>query len=197
MIYRFNGNCCITTNAIPKFLLNRWCSFLNCRLSAIFLKKGKMDIIDLREAPQHIPTIARWHFDEWGYLNPGRTFEHRLDRMQRYLGDNPIPTMLIAIDGETLLGTAALVESDMDTHPELGPWLASVYIKADQRKRGLGKQLVQALMDFARRQELAQLYLFTPDQSAFYAALGWKMLALESYRDTPVTLMRLDYQPAA
>ncbi len=156
-----------------------------------------MEIIDLREAPQHIPTIARWHFDEWGYLNPGRTFEHRLDRMQRYLGDNPIPTMLIAIEREIILGTAALVEADMDTHPELSPWLASVYIKEDQRGRGLGKKLVQALMDFARGQELAQLYLFTPDQSAFYAALGWKTLALESYRDTPVTLMRLDYPTGA
>ena len=93
-----------------------------------------MEIIDLREAPQHIPTIARWHFDEWGYLNPGRTFEHRLDRMQRYLGDNPIPTMLIAVEREIVLGTAAL---------------------------------------------------------------GWKTLALESYRDTPVTLMRLDYQTGA
>ncbi len=152
-----------------------------------------MKIIDLAQAPQHIPTIARWHFDEWGYLNPGKTLEYRIERMQRYIADNPIPSMLIAVDGDEVLGTAALVEADMDNHPELTPWLASVYIRADQRGRGLGRQLVQALMDFAGRQQLPHLYLFTPDQAGFYQKLGWRPLAQESYRDTPVTIMQLDY----
>jgi N-acetylglutamate synthase-like GNAT family acetyltransferase len=152
-----------------------------------------MEIIDLRKAPQHIPTIARWHFDEWGYLNPGKTLEYRIERMQRYIADNPIPSMLIAVEGNVVLGTAALVEADMDSHPELTPWLASVYIREDQRGCGLGKKLVQALMDFAGKQNLERLYLFTPDQSGFYAKLGWKPLAQETYRDTPVTVMQLDY----
>lgn len=152
-----------------------------------------MEIIDLRNAPQHISTIARWHLDEWGYLNPGKTLEYRIERMQRYLADNPIPSMLIAVEGEAILGTAALVEADMDSHPELTPWLASVYIREDQRGCGLGKKLVQALMDFAGQQQLEQLYLFTPDQASFYAKLGWKILVQESYRDTPVTIMQLDY----
>jgi N-acetylglutamate synthase-like GNAT family acetyltransferase len=152
-----------------------------------------MEIIDLRQAPQHIPTIARWHFDEWGYLNPGKTLEYRIERMQRYIADNPIPSMLIAVKGDAVLGTAALVEADMDSHPELKPWLASVYIREDQRGLGLGKKLVQALMNFAGQQQLERLYLFTPDQAGFYAKLGWKILTQESYRDTPVTIMQLDY----
>lgn len=152
-----------------------------------------MEIIDLRKAPQHIPTIARWHFEEWGYLNPGKTLEYRIERMQRYIADNPIPSMLIAVEGDAILGTAALVEADMDSHPELTPWLASVYIREDRRGLGLGKQLVQALMDFAGRQPLERLYLFTPDQAGFYATLGWQTRAQETYRDTPVTIMQLDY----
>lgn len=152
-----------------------------------------MKIIDLRHAPQHIPTIARWHFDEWGYLNPGKTLAYRIERMQRYIADNPIPSMLIAIDGEDVLGTAALVAADMDSHPELTPWLASVYIREDQRGLGLGKALVKALMDFAGQQQLPRLYLFTPDQEGFYAKLGWKTRVRETYRDTPVTIMQLDY----
>lgn len=152
-----------------------------------------MKIINLREAPEHIPCIARWHFDEWGYLNPGTTIEYRLQRLQRYLGEEAIPSMLIAVEGDELLGTAALVAADMDSHPELSPWLASVYIREDQRGRGLGKQLVQALMDFAGQQGLKKLYLFTPDQEGFYARLGWQTLQQELYRDTPVTIMQLDY----
>lgn len=152
-----------------------------------------MEIIDLRNAPQHIPTIARWHYDEWGYLNPDKTLEHRIERMRRYLGEQPIPSMLICVAGDEILGTAALVETDMDSHPELTPWLASVYIRRDQRGFGLGKKIVQALMNFAGQQQLAHLYLFTPNQSGFYAALGWKSVIQETYRDTPVTIMRFDY----
>lgn len=151
-----------------------------------------MEIIDLRQAPQHIPTIARWHFDEWGYLNPGKTLEYRIERMQRYIAGNPIPSMLIAVEDDEVLGTAALVEADMDSHPELTPWLASVYIREDQRGRGIGKKLVQALMDLAGQQHLKRLYLFTPDQADFYAKLGWKTLAQELYRNTTVTIMQLD-----
>jgi hypothetical protein len=36
----------------------------------------------------------------------------------------------ICVDGKHLIGAVALVESDMDSHPELSPWLASVYEKS-------------------------------------------------------------------
>lgn len=153
-----------------------------------------MEIIDLRKAPQYIPTIARWHFDEWGYLNPGKTLEYRIQRMQRYLGEAVTPTMLIAVEGDEVLGTAALVEADMDSHPELTPWLASVYIREDQRGRGLGKQLVKAVMALAGDLKIPELFLFTPDQAGFYAKLGWKPVSEETYHDKSVTIMRLDYQ---
>jgi predicted N-acetyltransferase YhbS len=149
-----------------------------------------MRIINLRDAPEHVSTLARWFFEEWGYLNPGQSFEYRLARVERYLTDDLLPTMLIAVDGSEVVGSAALIESDMDTHPELTPWLANVYVRTDQRGKGIGKQLVEAIMALASEQHLRQLYLFTPDQASFYARLGWLHHQHAIYRGTDVTIMK-------
>lgn len=152
-----------------------------------------MNIINLAEAPGHIPRIAAWHHTEWGYLNPGGTVETRIERMKRYLSGAKIPAMYIAVDGNELLGTAALVESDMDSHPELSPWLASVFVNPDYRKRGIGAALVKKVMEQARAQGISPLYLFTPDQAPFYTALGWQFVAQESYRGGNATLMKIQF----
>lgn len=152
-----------------------------------------MNIIDLRTATHHIPTLAKWHHDEWSYLNPGGSVEKRIEKMRTYLGENLIPTMLIAIEGDEVLGSAALIASDMDTKPELSPWLANVYVRADKRGLGVGAKLVKSIMDLAKQNRLPRIYLFTPDQEKFYAKMGWKILSKENYRNSLVTIMQLDF----
>ena len=150
-----------------------------------------MNIINLATAPQHIPTIAAWHHAQWGYLNPGGTLEARIAKMQRYVKGNAIPSMYICIDGEKVVGTAALVENDMDSHPELSPWLASVYVDTDYRNRGVGATLVKQIVSAAKSAGFPLLYLFTPDRAAFYQSLGWEIVAQESYRGSEATLMKV------
>ena len=38
--------------------------------------------------------------------------------------------MFVATCEQTVIGTASLIECDMETHPEWSPWLASVYVAA-------------------------------------------------------------------
>lgn len=152
-----------------------------------------MQIIDLRDAPEYIAQLARWHHAEWGYLNPDKTLADYTASMNDYLDAQAIPTMLIAVANGELLGSSSLIACDMDTRPELGPWLANVYVRADQRGRGLGGKLVKAIMALGGQLALSQLYLFTPDQDSFYRRLGWSPLERESFKGTDVSIMRLDY----
>ncbi len=151
-----------------------------------------MNIINLKTIPQHIPVLARWHHEQWSYLNPGYSLEARTAEMQHYLGEASIPAMYVAIDNYNLLGSAAIIASDMDTRPELTPWLANMFVNPDYRKMGIGLALVQHVVAEARQQGLARLYLFTPDQEAFYAKLGWYTLFKEPYRGDTVTIMQID-----
>ena len=150
-----------------------------------------MEIIDIRECVQALPVLALWHHQEWSDYNPGQTIAMRMEQMRAYLGDDMIPSMFVAMDDD-VVGTAAIVEHDMDTHQELSPWLASVYVDVPYRRRGIGSMLVRHVMQQARHAGIANLYLFTPDRQDLYRRLGWQELSNEIYRDHQVTIMSID-----
>lgn len=150
-----------------------------------------MHIVDLRDAPQHIPQLAAWHHEQWSYLNPGQSLAHRVDGLRDHLRPAPLPRTFVAVEphGQPM-GSASLVAHDMDTHPELTPWLASVFVAPIHRRKGIGAALVRAVMEAAREAGIETLYLFTPDQASFYRSLGWRTVATEPYRGDEVTLMQ-------
>lgn len=149
-------------------------------------------ILNLSQEPQHIPTLAAWHHQEWAHLNPGGTLEKRIAKMQTYLEAGLVPSTYIYKQNGQLTGSAALIECDMDTRAELTPWLASVFVSPKFRRQGIGSALVRHVMLQAQLADLPRMYLFTPDQADFYQKLGWQTLLQESYRGCWVTLMQVD-----
>ena len=150
-----------------------------------------MKIIDLREASHHLSTLARWHHEQWSDYNNNETMQQRIERMALYLDDYFIPTTYIAIE-DGLLGSAAIVDNDMESRPALTPWLASVYVKPDLRNRGIGSQLVEHVMRSSYDNGIHRLYLFTPDRADFYHKLGWQIMDKETYRGHEVTVMKAE-----
>ena len=148
-----------------------------------------MQILDLRDEPQQIPTLAEWHHQQWASLNPNGSLEKRILKMQDYLSDELVPSTFIAKTTE-LLGSAAIVENDMETKPDLTPWLASVFVAPEYRRQGVGSQLVKHAMQKAKQAGIEAMYLFTPDQVNFYQKLGWEVIANEEYRGHSVMVMR-------
>lgn len=149
------------------------------------------EIINLKDAPDNLTTLASWHQDEWSLLNPGKSLDDRILRMQPFLNQAFIPSTYIAKDDE-LLGSAAIVASDMESKPELTPWLASVFVKPCHRNKGVGSKLVLHVMSLARNNGIHRLYLFTPDKQGFYLNLGWTIMNTEKYHDQEVTVMQAD-----
>lgn len=147
-------------------------------------------ILDLKLAPQHLNILASWHHNEWSHYNPAKNLQQRVDSMNTYLNDDFIPSTFIATD-DRLLGSAAIVENDMETRPELSPWLASVYVEPCSRRRGTGTLLVRHIMDQAMSHGIKTLYLFTPDREAFYKGLGWETISKELYHGRPVDIMKV------
>jgi N-acetylglutamate synthase-like GNAT family acetyltransferase len=150
---------------------------------------SKMKIIDLKFEPHHIPVLANWHHREWSYLNPNGTVEQRAEKMRCYLTDDILPSTFLAKEDE-LLGSAAIIEHDMDTRLDLSPWLASVFVAPEYRCNGVGSKLVLHVMEKANEAGIPILYLFTPDQERFYQKLGWHTISTETYRGHLVTVMQ-------
>lgn len=147
-------------------------------------------IFDLKEKSEHIPVLAAWHHEAWSYLNPSGSIEKRIEKMQNYLADVAVPKMFVWVEGDSVVGSAGILNSDMDTKPGLTPWLASVYVKSDRRNEGIGAALVKKVMQYAKDLGHTELFLFTSDKESFYKNVGWKTISKEEYRGELVVVMK-------
>jgi len=100
-----------------------------------------------------------------------------------------VPTGFVAMLGEVVVGMACLVAHDMETRPELTPWLATVLVAPAHRGRGIGSALSERVVAEGRALAFSKLYLVTFDKSSFYARLGWKHFEQTQYLGLPATIM--------
>lgn len=148
-----------------------------------------MKIVNLRDCPEYINTIAKWHYSEWKDLNPNQSFTQRVSEMQEYLNKSFIPSTYVAIN-EVILGSVAIIRSDMDTKLDFSPWLASVYVRKEARNNGIATKLIEHAINESKKNGITELYLFTPSKEEFYKKLHWEVLSREIYRNHDVTVMK-------
>ncbi len=154
-----------------------------------------VDVRFLADLPGHAATLAAWHHAQWGHLYSDWTQDVASGELHDHATRRGIPTTLLAMQGDRLLGSVSLVEEDAPELKDQGDaWLASLYVVPEARGRGLGQQLVRALVAFAAEQKVARLWLFTPEHAAFYARLGWRPQGRATLRGVDVQLM--DIVPA-
>jgi GNAT superfamily N-acetyltransferase len=147
-------------------------------------------ISPLHGCPYLAPVVAQWHFDEWGHLYPGGTVHGWLDHVRTRMNTDRIPMTVVALDDrDEPIGTAALTEHDMETHPELSPWLGGVYVIPTARRCGVASALVRYLMGSAANLGIRDLYLHTSGANGLYRRLGWRALSRELYMGEDVTVM--------
>ena len=154
-----------------------------------------MDIRYLADHPGHVPVLARWHHAQWGHLYEDWTLDVAEAELRDHATRRTMPTTLIALEGDELLGSVSLVEEDAPELRDHGDaWLASLYVRPEARGRGLGTLLTRALVAFAADQGIERLWLFTPEHEHFYRQLGWRTDGTATLHGTPVHLM--DILPA-
>ena len=136
-----------------------------------------------------IETVSRWSFDAWGGLHPHTTFEEWRDETRSDCGAKGVPSVFVAMSDGKPMATASLTVSDMSLRPAMGPWLASVFVLPAWRGRGIASALVATVEAEAREAGCRRLHLYTPDQMALYARLGWVPSESLTYRGERVTLM--------
>ena len=82
-----------------------------------------------------IPELASFHLEFFGRFNPDMTIDSRMHQLRSRVERDSIPLTLVAFDHEIVVGSACLIDNDMDTHPELSPWVASVIVRPEYRRR--------------------------------------------------------------
>jgi N-acetylglutamate synthase-like GNAT family acetyltransferase len=146
----------------------------------------------LVDDPEVVSALAGWIYDEWGHMVPGRTLDTAHEKVRQTVVSKKVPLTLVCYADGKPVGTASIDTEDMDTHPELTPWMASVYVDPNMRKMGIGTALCERTKEELKRLGVATAYLFTPDQEKLYEKMGWKTFLREYYRDEEVVIMKID-----
>ena len=152
-------------------------------------------VVPLGERPDTIPVIAAWLYEQWGYFHDQDSVERRIAELSERLQTDTIPVAFVALAsyeaGAEPIGTASLTPDDLETRPDLTPWLASVLVRPEHRGGGVGAALVRAVVAHARKLGVETLYLFTEDQVEFYKRLGWQVIGPEILRGHPIVVMNI------
>lgn len=137
--------------------------------------------------------LARWSWNEWRaiYEERGQMFEHALKNYRERTNTDCLPLALVALHGADLIGTVSLKFNDLDTRPDLDPWLGGVYVLPNWRGRGVASLLMQRAVDVAAKLDLTKLYLWTSSAEGLYEKLGWQVVERSEYCGKQIVVMKV------
>jgi GNAT superfamily N-acetyltransferase len=148
-----------------------------------------MNIVPLADHMTHIDEIAQLHQAEWAHMDKSLTLELRRKALTEAAGQEGIPSIFVAIDNHVLIGSAAIVEHDLDTHLQLGPWISAVFVKEHWRTQGIATKLVERCEAEAKKVGAKKLYLSSEFASGLYEKLGWQTIEICMYKGVKVHIM--------
>lgn len=143
----------------------------------------------LAEKPEAIDIIARWLYDEFQYLVPGKSIDDVEELLHDRLNRDKLPLAIVALRDDEILGTVSLKISDMDIRDNLSPWMAGLYVDKKYRNNGIGTLLVKSIQEIARQFAYKELFLYTPGASDFYKRTGWMTIEELTYKSKDVVIM--------
>jgi GNAT superfamily N-acetyltransferase len=124
--------------------------------------------------PEWIAASAVWWHRQWGGAM-GYTPEGAVEAITGLTVPGSGQAALIGLIDNRPAGSVFLVETDLETHTHLTPWLAGLFVLPEFRSHGLGQALLHALVNEAGALGYDRLYLYTA-VAGFYHRHGWQTL---------------------
>ena len=132
--------------------------------------------------------VSDWIWMEWARHEPGVGRADSDATVHAALRGDRLPWFVVARAAGVPVGCASIVASDLPTRPDLGPWLANVYVQPAWRGRGLGTALTEAAMAHGAP-FVDVLYLYTSGGTALYERLGWRLHDTGHYAGRPISIL--------
>jgi GNAT superfamily N-acetyltransferase len=150
----------------------------------------QLKLVFLADHPEAVPFIARWYFDEWGYLGAGSSADEVADKVRVYLNKDKFPLIILALEGAEPAGIVQLKYREMDIYPEKEHWLGGVYVAAEHRGKGLAAKIINKALNVAKSLDVTTLHLQTQNlEGGLYKHLGWAPVEQVNYHGLDVLVM--------
>lgn len=126
----------------------------------------------LNDVPQHIDVLADWFQTEWpehfADHDPGEHFRAECNR-------DALPMAIVALAGDTPVGTVALRERSVEAQDDHSPWIGGLYVHPEIRGSGVGTALTRVAVTTAWSMGYDSLYVGSTHRG-FFEKLGWQPL---------------------
>ncbi|MBU1305632.1 MAG: GNAT family N-acetyltransferase [Alphaproteobacteria bacterium] len=135
-----------------------------------------IEILNLRDARQFMPDIADRLWHAWGQFS-GETLADEVAALEAVVAAPAFPFTLVALVDGAFAGTVSGIASDLDERPELGPWVASLWVEPGHRGAGIARTLVEQATATLFAQGNTRVYLYAiPPLQALYLGMGWTLV---------------------
>ena len=147
-----------------------------------------MEIIRLENSNNYIfDKICEWNYNWWG-IRDNLSYEEVRCELEHSLNNKRLPqTFVMLIDSKPVGMYQLSMCDDLNSRPDIYPWLIDVYVDKDYRGRGICRKLMETVYENAKKANLDELYLYTK-HIGLYEKFGWKFIEeVKTFRkDSPI-----------
>lgn len=147
-----------------------------------------MEIIKLENSNNDIfDKICEWNYNWWGIRN-NDSFEAVKCYLEHSLCKDRLPqTYVELIDNQPVGMYQISMSDDLETRPDIYPWLVNVYVDENFRGKGICKEMMNTVSENAKKMNLTELFLYTK-HIGLYEKFGWKFIEeVKTFRnDSPI-----------
>lgn len=161
-----------------------------------------IQIKPLAFVPQFLAQVAAWHHQECERQGLKSSLELRQQRLQLHIQQNSVPKTLVAVnERQSAIGCVSLVNYNFSkdnsvliprsTSIAIAPlWLSNLFVCEDTREQGVGTQLINAAIDYARALGLTELWLSAAEHTGLYQHRGWEIIRRTKLGGRSVNIMK-------
>lgn len=147
-----------------------------------------MEIIKLENSNNDIfDKICEWNYNWWGIRN-NDSFEAVKCYLEHSLCKDRLPQTYVALIDNQPVGMYQIsMSDDLETRPDIYPWLVNVYVDENFRGKGICKEMMNTVYENAKKMNLTELFLYTK-HIGLYEKFGWKFIEeVKTFRnDSPI-----------
>lgn len=135
-----------------------------------------MEIIRLENSNNSIfDKICDWNYNWWGKRDHNSAEEVRC-YMEHCLCKDRIPQTFVALIKNEPVGMYQFTMSeDLNSRPDIYPWLVNVFVDEPYRGQGICRELMSTVYENAKNLNLSELYLYTK-HIGLYEKFGWEFI---------------------
>lgn len=146
----------------------------------------------LKQYSDFISTLAKIWYEVLGKIWMPEIGIEEIESWYHEWLNHDMPLAYIALYDGIPVGACSLQLND-GIRPDLAPWLGDLVVDPKYQKQGIGKMLVDAVVEKAKELGFEKLYLFALDPTIpeYYKRLGWKKIGMDEFKFHAVTVMEI------